>query len=63
VLDAPNPIGGLVFPNARRNRLPKIGCLFPPKSTMELYKYSMLNTKNVSSQQTEMTIKFVSVIL
>ncbi|SVE51978.1 uncharacterized protein METZ01_LOCUS504832, partial [marine metagenome] len=31
------------------NRLPKIGSLFPPKSTMEHYKYSMLNTKNVSS--------------
>jgi len=27
------------------NRLPKIGSLFPAKSTMELYKYSMLNTK------------------
>jgi hypothetical protein len=43
--------------------IPKIGCLFPPKSTMEQYKYSMWNTKNVSSQQTEMTIMFVSVIL
>jgi hypothetical protein len=31
------------------NRLPKIGSLFPAKSTMEPYKYSMLNTKNVSS--------------
>jgi hypothetical protein len=40
--------------------IPKIGCLFPPKSTMELYKYSMWNIKNVSSQQTEMTIMFVS---
>jgi hypothetical protein len=29
--------------------IPKIGSLFSPKSTMELYKYSMLNTKNVSS--------------
>ena len=29
--------------------IPKIGCLFPPKSTMELYKYSMWNIKNVSS--------------
>ena len=26
------------------NRLPKIGSLFPPELTMELYKYSMLNT-------------------
>ena len=29
--------------------IPKTGCLFPPKSTMELYKYSMWNIKNVSS--------------
>jgi hypothetical protein len=29
--------------------IPKIGCLFSPKLTMEQYKYSMWNTKNVSS--------------